>query len=73
MEALSRILVAARRHAEAVEVAMTVVGLDPLRESAQRVLVEAHLAEGNVAEARRVYEIYRRTVQRELQVSRAVS
>ncbi len=53
MEALSRILVAARRCAEAVEVAMTVVGLDPLRESAQRVLVEAHLAEGNVAEARR--------------------
>jgi DNA-binding SARP family transcriptional activator len=30
------------------------------------VLIEAHLAEGNLIEARRVYQEYRSTVQREL-------
>ena len=38
----------------------------PLRESAIRVLIEAHLAEDNVIEARRVYQLYSCTVQREL-------
>ena len=47
---------------------MNVVSADPLRESAQRVLVEAHLAEGNVQEARRAYDLYRRRAVRELRV-----
>jgi DNA-binding SARP family transcriptional activator len=47
---------------------MNVVGSDPLRESAQRVLIEAHLAEGNIREARRAYGIYRRMALRELRV-----
>ena len=41
---------------------------DPLRESANRVLIEAHLAEGNLIEARRTYERYRDSVRRELGV-----
>jgi DNA-binding SARP family transcriptional activator len=69
LEALSRHLVLAHRLPEAVEAAMAAVAIDPLRESAQRALIEAHLAEGNVGEARRTYGAYQSTVIRELQVS----
>jgi DNA-binding SARP family transcriptional activator len=67
LETLSRRL-AAGRHAEAVEAAISAVGADPLRESANRVLVEAHFAEGNLVEARRAYDRYRGIVGRELGV-----
>jgi DNA-binding SARP family transcriptional activator len=66
LETLSRRLAAAGRCAEAVEAAISAVGADPLRESANRVLIEAHLAEGNLVEARRVYDRYRQIVSREL-------
>ena len=66
LEALSRQLVRLRRCAEAVDVAMTAVGSDPLRESAQRALIEAHLAEGNLVEGRRSFEAYRELLAREL-------
>jgi DNA-binding SARP family transcriptional activator len=56
LEALSRQLAEAGRADQAIEAAMLAVGADPLRESAQRALVEAHLAEGNWAEARRRYD-----------------
>lgn len=69
LEALSRHLTRAGRCAEAVEAAMAVVGVDPLRESAQRVLIEAHLAEGNLVEARRAFEAYRVVAHRELGVA----
>ena len=68
LEALSRRLVEVDRCAEAVDAAISAVGTDPLRESANRVLIEAHLAEGNLIEARRTYERYRDTVRRELGV-----
>jgi len=67
-EALSRSLTKAGRCAEAVDAAISAVGIDPLRESASRVLIEAHLAEGNWVEARRTYERYRDTVRCELGV-----
>ena len=67
-EALSRRLREAGRCAEAVEVAISAVSADPLRESANRVLIEAHLAEGNLVEGRRAYERYRDIVRRELGV-----
>jgi DNA-binding SARP family transcriptional activator len=66
LEALSRELVQLRRFAEAVEAAMMAVGADPLRESAQRALIEAHLAEGNWIEGRRSYDAYRDVLAREL-------
>ena len=66
LEALSRQLSACGRHAEAVEAAMTVVAADPLRDSAHRSLVEAHLREGNVTEARRAYRYCRETFRCEL-------
>ncbi|MFF0410255.1 BTAD domain-containing putative transcriptional regulator [Kitasatospora sp. NPDC004745] len=68
LEALSRHLVRAGRCAEAVESAMVAVGVEPLRESAQRVLIEAHLAEGNLVEALRSYDAYRGLTSRELGV-----
>jgi DNA-binding SARP family transcriptional activator len=47
---------------------MTAIRVEPLRESAQRALVEAHLAAGNLVEASRVYELYRELLRRELSV-----
>jgi len=68
LEALSRRLVELGRCAEAVDAAISAVSADPLRESANRVLIEAHLAEGNLVEARRTYDRYRDNVRRELGV-----
>jgi DNA-binding SARP family transcriptional activator len=68
LETLSQRLSAAGRCADAIEAAISAVSADPLRESANRVLIEAYLAEGNLVEARRVYERYRDTVHRELGV-----
>ena len=43
----------------ALEAGLAAVSAEPLRESAHRALVAAHLAEGNPAEALRQYESYR--------------
>jgi DNA-binding SARP family transcriptional activator len=69
LEALSRRFATAGRHADAVEAALTAVHAEPLRESAQKALIRAHLAEGNLGEARRAYRQYRLTVVRELGVA----
>ena len=66
MESLVRHLIVQRLFADAVEIAMSAVNIEPLRESAQRVLIEAHLAEGNYVEARRVYLAYHRLIAEEL-------
>jgi DNA-binding SARP family transcriptional activator len=66
LDALSRQLVRLRRCAEAVEAAAMAVRAEPLRESAQRALIEAHLAEGNWVESRRSFEAYRAVLHREL-------
>lgn len=68
LEALARELSARHRHAEAVAVAMTAVAAEPLRESAQRVLIEIHLGEGNLGEARRAYRVFREIALRDLGV-----
>lgn len=66
LEALSIRLRERERHAEAVEAALRAVHLEPLRESAQRVLLLAHLAEGNQVEARRSLDAYARLLRDEL-------
>ena len=66
LEALSRQLRLLRRWSEAVEAAMTAVNMEPLRESAQYVLAEAHVAEGNLVEARRCFSAYRALLLAEL-------
>lgn len=68
LETLSHRLVAERRFGEAVEAAMLAVGAEPLRESAQRTLLEAHLAEGNRGEGWRGLRTYRELLRRELGV-----
>jgi DNA-binding SARP family transcriptional activator len=68
LEMLSRRLVSVGRFADAIEAALMAISADPLRESAQRALIEAHVAEANWGEARRSYESYRDLVRRELGV-----
>jgi len=68
LELASARLSAAGRHAEAVEAALVAVCADPLRESAQRALIGAHLAEGNQCDARRAYLLYAGLLHRELGV-----
>lgn len=69
LEALSERLAAAGRFADAVEAAMLATSAEPLRESAQRALIRAHAAEGNVTEARRSYRSYQDLLRRELGVA----
>ena len=66
VEWLSALLVQEGRYAEGIEAALLAVETDPLRESAQRRLIEAHLAEGNTAEAHRVLRIYGGLLRRDL-------
>jgi DNA-binding SARP family transcriptional activator len=68
LEALSRQLSRMGRHAEAVDVALAAVDAEPLRESAQRVLFEAYIDEGNWVEARRAYHAYRGVLRRDLRI-----
>jgi DNA-binding SARP family transcriptional activator len=68
MEAMSRILVEVGRPAEAVDAALATVAVDPLRESAQCRLAEAHLACGNRRAAMACVERYRDLLWRELGV-----
>jgi DNA-binding SARP family transcriptional activator len=68
LEALSACLACLGRFGEAVDAALLAVSAEPLRESAQRALIEAHVAEGNLAEAHRSYAFYHNLVRRELGV-----
>lgn len=68
LEAQSRILSAAGRHADAVEAALSAIQSEPLRESAQRALIEAYLGEANWVDARRTLTGYRDLLERELGV-----
>lgn len=69
LEALSRRLSAEGRYADAIDVAFRAVADEPLRESAQRVLMEAYLAQGNQVEASRLYTDYAALVRAELGVA----
>jgi DNA-binding SARP family transcriptional activator len=59
LEALCISRTAAGRYADAIDAGLAAVEAEPLRESAQRALVAAHLAEGNLSEAVRTYDTYR--------------
>ncbi|MFD2091135.1 AfsR/SARP family transcriptional regulator [Blastococcus deserti] len=68
LEAMAVKLTDAGRHGEALQVAYSAARLEPLRESAHRTVVRVHLAEGNVAEARRAYDLFRELLADELGV-----
>ncbi|HEY2099185.1 MAG: hypothetical protein QOI50_4366 [Pseudonocardiales bacterium] len=58
LESLCRRLTEAGRHEPAIRAGMLVVEEAPLRESARRALIEAHLAAGNVSEAVKQYDAF---------------
>ncbi|HXM55462.1 MAG TPA: BTAD domain-containing putative transcriptional regulator, partial [Candidatus Dormibacteraeota bacterium] len=66
LEALVPRLLHAARFAEAIEAGQAAVAAEPLRESAHRALIEAHLSEGNPGEALRQYQLFRELLRREL-------
>jgi DNA-binding SARP family transcriptional activator len=66
LEVLCARLTAAGRHGEAVDAGLAAIRAEPLRESAHRALIEAHLAEGNRWEAVRQYELCRQLLLDEL-------
>ena len=77
MHALERVcerLTETGSYADAMEAAQAVVKLEPLRESAHRLLIRIHLAEGNHSEAIRQFELFRQLLKAEigLQPSRQI-
>ena len=65
LEALCRRLTEMGRPGQAVQAGMAAVAGEPLRESAHRSLIEAHLAEGNAVAALSEYETFRRLLDAE--------
>lgn len=68
LEALGARLLAAGSHGAAVDAALGAIRLDPLRESAHRLLVRIHLDQGNVSDALRQHRDFSRLVVDELGV-----
>jgi len=66
LETLCQRLTAKGRFGQAVQAGIAAVAGEPLRESARRALIEAHLAARNVAAALREYEQFRRLLHEEL-------
>ncbi len=68
LEALSEHCTDIGRFDAAVLAALAAVEREPLRESAHRALIRAHLADGNVAEAMRRFRLYEQLAQDDLGV-----
>lgn len=66
LEAVSIRLRQLGRHGDAIDIGLVAVGVDPLRESAHRVVIEAHLANGNRTAAVRQFRDYERLIRTEL-------
>jgi DNA-binding SARP family transcriptional activator len=62
LEALVHALVEQGRLTRALDVALRLVNVDPLREASQRALLAVYAAEGSRGEARRQYERYRELI-----------
>ncbi|MFJ6618062.1 BTAD domain-containing putative transcriptional regulator [Kitasatospora sp. NPDC091335] len=69
LEGLAHQLCDAERYLPALQTALAAIAIDPVRETAHRIVVEVHLAEGNLASALRSYQHYRSFLQRELNVA----
>lgn len=68
LETLCRRFAEDGRWAEAIDAGLVSVAVEPLRETGQRALIAAHLAEGNLHEALRQYRAYRELLKLELGV-----
>ena len=69
LERLARLLINAGEHGLAIEAALAAIRAEPLRESAHRTLIEAHVSEGNASEAIRQYARYERLLRTELDIA----
>ncbi|MER5865179.1 bacterial transcriptional activator domain-containing protein [Kitasatospora sp. NPDC002040] len=69
LESLAHQLNRAEQYLAALETALTAVSIDPIRETAHRIVIEVHIAEGNLASALKCYQQYRTLLQRELNVA----
>jgi DNA-binding SARP family transcriptional activator len=66
MEEMAQNLLSAGLWRRAIEAALAVVAAEPLRESAHRVLIDAHVGAGNRGEALRQFRLCRALLAREL-------
>jgi DNA-binding SARP family transcriptional activator len=66
LEAICERLTCIGSFGRAVQVGLAAVAGEPLRETAHRVLMRVHVAEGNHAEAMRQFELYRRLLKDQL-------
>lgn len=66
LESLAQALSASGCYADAIQAALAAIRLEPLRETAHRIVIEIHLAEGNWSEARRQFQQCRRLFREEL-------
>jgi len=57
-EAFVAVLIGAERHAQAVDTAIRLLAIDPLRERSHLALIAAYVAEGNRCNAQRQYDEY---------------
>ncbi|WAZ19641.1 SARP family transcriptional regulator [Streptomyces cinnabarinus] len=69
LEGLAQHFLALDRYLAAHQAALAATVVDPFRETAHRIAIEVHAAEGNVACAVKHYLEYRRLLQQELRVS----
>lgn len=63
LEALTYALVERDRLTKALDIALRLVNVDPLREASQRALLTVYRAEGSFEQARRQFETYRQLIQ----------
>jgi DNA-binding SARP family transcriptional activator len=68
LETFSRRLAGQGHYAYAMQAATAAARIEPLRESAQRAVIDVYLAEGNFAQARRVYEDFCRMLRMEMSI-----
>jgi DNA-binding SARP family transcriptional activator len=66
LEATGRRLTERGHYQAAIHVMLDVVAEEPLRESAQAALIDAHIRDGNMSEARRQFELFAAVLWREL-------
>ncbi|WP_406368432.1 bacterial transcriptional activator domain-containing protein [Streptomyces sp. NBC_00647] len=69
LEGLAQQMLTAQQYLPALQAALAATAIDPIRETAHRIVIEIHLAEGNIASAVRCYHQYKAYLQRELKVS----
>lgn len=69
LEAAAQRLMITGNLGEAAGVAAAALGRDPIRESANRLLIEIHLRQGNQWDALRIYRRYEAVLRRELGVT----